>query len=269
MIRKGLLFAVMLGALALSFAGQKHAVTPHLGAELAVVFALTNDLATLLALHEVTSATQTKTRRWAWAVLLLAGGTGLGLNTWDALRAGTLPAPAAVVVGAGPVVLAWVLSHLVALVLAERRGAATTEAGSAPAVAVAPTAPATPERTAEAPMRAAAEPAREAAVSAPESAPAADQEPDPDRTPLHVVEAGSGEREALTAASEPAPDPLPIDLIDRAERLERKRLTETGGKRGLAYREAPRRLGVRYETARAALDAARARMAADTHQIAA
>ena len=56
-------------------------------------------------------------RRWAWAVLVLSGGTAAGLNTWHALEAGELPPLWAVVVGIGPVLLAVVLSHLVALVL--------------------------------------------------------------------------------------------------------------------------------------------------------
>ena len=56
-------------------------------------------------------------RRWAWAVLVLAGGTAAGLNTWHAVDAGELPPVWAVVVGIGPVLLAVVLSHLVALVL--------------------------------------------------------------------------------------------------------------------------------------------------------
>jgi hypothetical protein len=50
-------------------------------------------------------------------VLVLAGGTAAGLNTWHALQAGELPPLGAVVVGIGPVLLAVVLSHLVALVL--------------------------------------------------------------------------------------------------------------------------------------------------------
>lgn len=115
MTRRVLLFAVMIGALALSFAGQVAAVAPLLGAPLGVVLALTHDVASLLALHEVVTTTRTAVRRWAWSVLLLAGGTALGLNTWHALDTGLLPEPAAVAVGAGPVVLAWLLSHLVAL----------------------------------------------------------------------------------------------------------------------------------------------------------
>ncbi|RCW38471.1 hypothetical protein DFQ14_12214 [Halopolyspora algeriensis] len=127
MIRRIGLFAVTIGALALSFNGQVAAVAPLLGDGFAVVFALTFDLGTLLALHEVTSAAVAATRRWSWVALFLAGGTALGLNTWHALESGLLPAPAAVAVGAGPVVLAWVLSHMVALTLAEQPASVSTE----------------------------------------------------------------------------------------------------------------------------------------------
>lgn len=79
--------------------------------------------------------------------------------------------------------------------------------------------------------------------------------------------------EALPAGAESGSESaaeLPSDeLIDRAERLERQYLSRSGGKRGLPFREAPRRLGVRYETARAALIAARARMATESTEIAA
>ena len=84
---------------------------------MSVVLALTNDLAALLALNELMATRRAEVRRWAWAVLLLAGGTAAGLNTWHAVAAGALPPVWAVVVGIGPVLLAVVLSHLVALVL--------------------------------------------------------------------------------------------------------------------------------------------------------
>jgi len=264
-IRKTGLFLVMLGALALSFAGQMAAVRPLLGGHLAVVFALTTDLATLLGLNEVTTAVRRSVRGWAWSVLLLAGGTALGLNTWHALQTDLLPAPAAVAVGAGPVVLAWLLSHLMALVLTERRKAEPAAAGSASDTAAQP-APASPPQEAPKPAHTASEEtAREAAGSTGGSVSAADQ-------PAVVTEHAGGDdadeqpaAEALPngqgSGAQAASESLPIELIDRAERLERKRLTETGGKRGLSYREAPRRLGVRYSTARAALDAARDRMA--------
>jgi len=115
-VRRGGLALVMVGALAVSVRGQVEAVTPLLG-EMAIVLALTNDLAAFLALNEVLSTRRREVRRWAWAVLLLAGGTAAGLNTWHALHAGVLPALWAVVVGIGPVVLAMLLSHLVALVI--------------------------------------------------------------------------------------------------------------------------------------------------------
>ncbi|WP_243790175.1 hypothetical protein [Saccharopolyspora gloriosae] len=269
MIRKGGLFLVMLGALALSFAGQMAAVRPLLGEQLAVVFALTTDLATLLALNEVTATSRGAVRVWAWSVLLLAGGTALGLNTWHALETGLLPAPAAVAVGAGPVVLAWLLSHLMALVLAERREAAENAAQQSPEPAPA----VSREPVVQAADSGSAEPRPEAADGTTQAVSGPAQGIDRRES---IEEPGSTldpVREALTATagteSETASPALPIELIDRAERLDRQRRRETGGKRGLPYREAPRRLGVRYDTARAALIAARARRAADTHEFAA
>jgi hypothetical protein len=118
-IRKVGLFAVMSGALGLTVGGEVQAVEPLLGRPMAVVLALVFALSTLLALHEVTAATTTAARVWAWMVLVLAGGMELGLNTWHALLVGNLPTPAAIAVGAGPVVLAGLLSHLLTLSGAE------------------------------------------------------------------------------------------------------------------------------------------------------
>lgn len=110
------LVAVVTGAMVLSYRGQVSAVDPLLGPGLGSVLALTLDAATLLALHEVlVSGRGSSIRRWAWATLLFAGGISLGLNTWHALAAGNLPVPAGVAVGAGPVVLAGLVSHLLAL----------------------------------------------------------------------------------------------------------------------------------------------------------
>lgn len=120
-MRKVGLLAVVLGALALSFAGQVSVVAPLLGTPLAVVFALTHDIATLLALSEVMSTVNTSVRRWAWTVLVLAGGTSLGLNTFHTIHSAVLPLAASIVVGAGPVVLAGVLSHLAALAMTTER----------------------------------------------------------------------------------------------------------------------------------------------------
>lgn len=145
-VRRGGLALVMVGALSVSVRGQVEAVAPLLGG-MSVVLALTNDLAALLALNEVMSTRRRQVRRWAWAVLVLAGGTAAGLNTWHALQADTLPPLWAVVVGIGPVLLAVVLSHLVALVLNDapaedapmvpplaRVGARTEPVAPAPAV---------------------------------------------------------------------------------------------------------------------------------------
>ena len=133
-VRRGGLALVMVGALSVSVRGQVEAVAPLLGG-MSIVLALTNDLAALLALNEAISTRRQDVRRWAWAVLVLAGGTAAGLNTWHAIAAGLLPAVWAVVVGIGPVLLAMVLSHLVALVL--------DEAPAEHASAAAPSSPAT------------------------------------------------------------------------------------------------------------------------------
>ena len=126
----------MVGALSVSVRGQVQAVQPLLGG-MSIVLALTNDLAALLALNEAISTRRREVRRWAWAVLVLAGGTAAGLNTWHAIAAGLLPGVWAVVVGIGPVLLAMVLSHLVALVLEDDAPAAA----STPAVAGPPATP--------------------------------------------------------------------------------------------------------------------------------
>jgi hypothetical protein len=135
-IRKVGLFAVMTGALGLTVGGEVQAVRPLLGTQMAVVLALVFALSTLLALHEVTVARTTAARVWAWMVLVLAGGMELGLNTWHALMVGNLPTPAAIAVGAGPVVLAGLLSHLLTLSGAE-------PAAPVPAVPVEASVPAT------------------------------------------------------------------------------------------------------------------------------
>ncbi|WP_199443852.1 hypothetical protein [Umezawaea beigongshangensis] len=148
--RKVALFAVMGGALALTVNGEVAAVAPMLGTGFGAVLAAVFALSTLLALNYVIDGTG-PVRFWAWLVLLLAGGMELGLNTWHALttvlvdahgvplldEAGrpqpALPTLAAVAVGAGPVLLAGLLSHLVALTVS-----AETPAPPAPPVPAAP-----------------------------------------------------------------------------------------------------------------------------------
>ena len=126
-LRRAGLALVMVGALSVSVRGQVEAVTPLLGG-MSVVLALTNDLAALLALNELMATRRPEVRRWSWAVLVPAGGTAAGLNTWHAVGEATLPPAWAVVVGIGPVLLAVVLSHLVALVLSEPPPEVTAEA---------------------------------------------------------------------------------------------------------------------------------------------
>ncbi|HEY9474810.1 MAG TPA: hypothetical protein VIS06_13280 [Mycobacteriales bacterium] len=129
MMRRVGLVAVVLGAMVLGVHGQVAAVEPLLGQGLGAVLAVTADLATLLALHEALSSRATSVRRWAWAVMLLAGGQSIGLNVWYAVDSGRLPWPVSVAIGAGPVVLAGLLSHLLALALGTE--AEPTETGTA------------------------------------------------------------------------------------------------------------------------------------------
>ncbi|WP_028924965.1 hypothetical protein [Pseudonocardia acaciae] len=239
-VRRLLLFAVMLGALSLSFHGQVASVAPQLGVPFAVVFAISYDVATLLALHEaMTPGVSGRVRRWAWTVLIQAGGTALGLNTWYGLSTGMLPSPVAVAVGAGPVMLAWSLSHLFALVLAERTGrTGSTGDGAASRTASADSHP-SPREQQPGPVL---------------DAPAARALPAPECP-------GGVDGPVPVAASRGASDE--DALVDRAERLERQARAASGGKQGISYRAAAKRLRVRYGTARAALDAARSRLDAD------
>jgi len=120
--RKAALFAVMGGALALTINGEVQAVSPMLGPVFGGVMAAVFALSTLLALNYVIEG-RGSVRFWAWGVLALAGGMELGLNTWHALTTvnshgvPALPTLAAVAIGAGPVVLAGLLSHLVSLTM--------------------------------------------------------------------------------------------------------------------------------------------------------
>ncbi|MGH3626486.1 MAG: hypothetical protein ACRDRL_03450 [Sciscionella sp.] len=243
--RKAGLFTVMLGALALSFSGQVHAVTPLLGNGMGVVFALTNDLATILALAEVTTGGASgAVRRWAWSVLLLAGGTALGLNTWHAIASRMLPTAGAIAIGAGPVVLAWLLSHLVTLVVVQRRTGQRETPVPAPAAGASTAGGAVRRDAFESgnrdPRAALPEVTRPRPETVPEPLPA-------ERTmPLPALAASRGDGRGSD------------DLVDRAERLERQELAATG--RGISYRRAARRLGVRFDAAKTAVNAARDRI---------
>lgn len=127
-VRRLMLFAVVLGVMVVSINGQIQATQPLLGEHLAALFAVTLDMASLIALNEVLSADRGPVRRWGWLALALAAGLSVGLNVWHAVNSGTLPLPAAIAVGAGPVALTGVLSHLLALSLAaEKAEAVPTE----------------------------------------------------------------------------------------------------------------------------------------------
>lgn len=239
-MRKLGFFTVMLGALVLSFTGQVRSVTPLFGQELGVVYAAVNDIAAVLAFNEATAAGATASvRRWAWAVLFLSGVPVLGMNTWHALTVGALPHPAAIAAGAGPVLLAWVLSQLISRVQTQQASRAETAGdGSAPGSTAEPVSHAGHEPS----TPAAAEPTRR------------DESTDSGSTRTQNLptlrQHGTGaEREANDGAA---------DLIDRAERIERQELAETG--KPISYRQAARRLGVRFDAAKAALQAARRRM---------
>lgn len=248
-VRKALLFVVMLGALSLSFHGQVASVTPQLGLSFAVVFALSYDVATLLALHEAMNPTASRrVKRWAWAVLIQAGGTALGLNTWYGLVTGTLPSPIAVAIGAGPVMLAWTLSHLFALVLAERakhRTGNENENGAEDASHAAPAGPS--PKPGDSPAKPTSTSASGRVLPGLESA--------------GTRQGSAGDPVAASVGSAVSGGDA---LVDRAERLERQALATSGGKQGISYRKATRQLRVRYPTARAALDAARSRITNDT-----
>ena len=160
-VRRGGLALVMVGALSVSVRGQVQAVEPLLGG-MSVVLALTNDLAALLGAEradEPPAARRYGAGRGRCCVL--AGGTAAGLNTWHALRPATLPPVWAVVVGIGPVLLAVVLSHLVALVLdrphrsSRRPGSHQRRSVAATGRAAAnPPVPGAGDRSAPAPVRA-------------------------------------------------------------------------------------------------------------------
>lgn len=126
MVRRLLLFAVVLGVMSVSIHGQVSVTEPLLGFRFAVTLAVVLDVGALLALNEVLTTRRADVRRWGWTALLLAAGLSVGLNVWHAVDSGTLPLVAAVAVGAIPVVLAGVLSHLLALSLAAETEAVPT-----------------------------------------------------------------------------------------------------------------------------------------------
>lgn len=198
---------VTMGFLALSFDGQVAFTEPFKGRAMAVVFAATYDLATIIALSLVLSAKARQVRVWAWAVLIQAGTTSLVLNTADAVHAGA-GLPLALLIGAGPAVLAWVVSHLVALSLTT--GPAATRI--APAAGVGTEVPPVPEPApvAAPPMaaRAAPHPRQElAAEPAPAEAPAASGAEITTELPPVPTATPTGEEPQTTSTPETATEP--------------------------------------------------------------
>lgn len=133
MVRRVLLFAVVLGVMSVSIHGQVTVTESLLGTGFAITLAVVLDVGALLALNEVLTTRAAEVRRWGWTALLLAAGLSVGLNVWHAVHSGQLPLVAAVAVGAIPVVLAGVLSHLLAVALAAETTADPTGDPSAPA----------------------------------------------------------------------------------------------------------------------------------------
>jgi hypothetical protein len=271
--RKAGLALVMGGAMSVSIRGQVLAVEPMLGVGMGAVLAVTNDLAALLALNEIVSSTGRHVRGWAWAVLLLAGGTGASLNTWHAITAGALPVGWAALVGAGPVVLAALLSHLVALALTPVQPAEVT----GPAAPV-PTRPA----AVEAPPAAAHATPATASVTAEDRAgeALADQVPDagelspapqavpalfeaPAARPLTLLPPLASPLARPSVRSAEAPATVSAEAADEhADRvvqvLAMIRQVETDGQR-LSGAEVARRLGCSERTGRRLLNDAKQR----------
>lgn len=131
------LYIVAIGGMSVSISGQVQSIEHQLGGFLAVVFAATNDVGAILALDIALGAAGGAIKKWAWVAILLAAGTGAALNAYHAMSPapatppGVPPVPApplptwlAILVGAEPVILVLILSHLIGLVVAARRGVA-------------------------------------------------------------------------------------------------------------------------------------------------
>lgn len=131
------LYIVAIGGMSVSISGQVQSIEHQLGGFLAVVFAATNDVGAILALDIALGAAGGAIKKWAWVAILLAAGTGAALNAYHAMAPvaatppGVPPVPApplptwlAILVGAEPVILVLILSHLIGLVVAARRGVA-------------------------------------------------------------------------------------------------------------------------------------------------
>lgn len=134
-------YAVTLGVMGLSFTHIADMVEPIAGQAGKYVFAATIDGSALLMLHDALTS-RNRIKRWAWSVVAIAGGISLYLNvsnayakldqhhaeqarkTGHALRPGQdrpwQDHALAWTFGAGPVILAGILTHVIGLRHAER-----------------------------------------------------------------------------------------------------------------------------------------------------
>lgn len=142
--RRGALYLVAVAMMIVSIKGQVESLESRLGG-FAYVLAIANDVGAIMALDALFSAPRKSSiRKWAWTVIGLAAGTGGALNMWHVsvdvaigpdgkLHLPPLPKELAYVVGAEPIVVLLVLSHLIGLVIAARRDRDTSSTGTRPA----------------------------------------------------------------------------------------------------------------------------------------
>ncbi len=135
--RQYALAAVVVALMVVSISGQVQAIEPKLGKGFALVFAVAHDAGAILALEAGLKAKRGSTaRRWAWTAILMAAGTGGILNVWHVavqpmqIAGESLPVwlltAFGLLLGLEPIALILVLSHLVGLVLTERKDHQTT-----------------------------------------------------------------------------------------------------------------------------------------------
>jgi hypothetical protein len=139
--RRVALYLVAVAMMLVSIKGQVESLESRLGG-FAYVLAIANDVGAIIALDALFSADRKSSiRKWAWTVILLTSGTGGVLNMWhvsvDAvigpdgkLNYPPLPKELAYLVGAEPILALLLLSHLIGLVIAERRDRQTASTAS-------------------------------------------------------------------------------------------------------------------------------------------